>query len=488
MLPTALERYRPIIDDWNAFLEYLSRPQPATLRVNRLKADPAWVRARLAERGFHLEPYDWYPDLLRVERGPHSPGQTLEHWLGYFYLQEAAAAVPVLALDPQPGERVLDLSAAPGGKTTQMAERMGDEGLIVANDADARRLGALQHNVSRLGITAVAVTRVDGRRFPLGVPFDRVLVDAPCTAEGNARRSGRARRGAKLHQIRRLASIQVSLLRRGLTLVREGGVVVYSTCTFAPEENEAVVDEVVRAAGGAVVVEPLPPGLPGAPGVTAWEGRRFVPEVELCRRIYPHHLDSGGMFVARLRRVGPLPWAADGPAGEGSDAGPGWTEADPDLRARVVDWFRTRYGVDPAAFEGFHAFALGSERGIWLARVPRVPGWPELRSVGIRAVRAHGVTWKPTSFGLTRFAATARRNVVDLDREELRALLEGRRVAPPANLPEPLERGWVALRYDGAVIGCGLLLEDRVTSALPQERAEELLSCLRRESEGGRSP
>ena len=498
-----MERYRPIIDDWNAFIDYLNRPQPATLRVNRLKADPAALRARLEERGFALEPYDWYPDLWRVTREPYSPGQTLEHWLGYFYLQEAAAAVPVLALDPRPGERVLDLSAAPGGKSTQIAERMGDRGLVVANDPDTRRLGALLHNLQRLGVTGVAVTRADGRDFPGGLAFDRVLVDAPCSAEGNARRSARARRGATPRQIRRLTGTQAALLRRALVLVREGGVVVYSTCTFAPEENEGVVDEVVRAAGGAVVVEPLPEGLPGVPGVTAWEGRRFVPEVALCRRIYPHHLDSGGMFVARLRRVGPVPWAGEtsmaaghgpsaghgaaadtGPAAggrpEAGDAGPGWREPDEALRARVTAWFAEEYGVPEETFAGLEAY--GGDRGVWLARVPRVPDWPALWSVGLRVVRGHGATWKPTSFGLMQWAAGATRNVADLDRPALRALLEGRTVVPGEGAALA-RRGWVVLRYQGHAVGCGFWDGERLRSALPQERAGELLSILRREEE-----
>ncbi|EKP95249.1 RsmB/NOP family class I SAM-dependent RNA methyltransferase [Thermaerobacter subterraneus] len=487
MATAVFERYRTIIDDWEAFQAALARPQPATLRVNRLKADPGALRTRLEERGFRLEPYDWYPDLWRVVEEPFPPALTLEHWLGWFYLQEAAAAVPVLALDPRPGEVVLDLSAAPGGKSTQMAERMGGRGMVVANDPDPRRLAALAHNLQRLGITMAVVTRADGRQFPGGVAFDRVLVDAPCSAEGNARRSARAREGAGRHQRRRLPAVQEALLRRGLALARPGGVVVYSTCTFAPEENEAVVDRILREAEGAVRLEPLPPGLPGTAGVTAWEGRRFRPEVELCRRLYPHHLDSGGMFVARLRKEGPVPWEEPGgpgavpPGGAGPGGGPdgvGWQAADAGLREQVVAWFRQEFGLDEAVLAGLYAYSSEGQ-GIWLASLPRIPGWEERWSVGLRLVRAHGATWKPTSFGLVQWGSAATRNVVDLEKEALRALLEGRQVTPPPGAP--LERrGWVVLRYRGYAVGCGFWDGERLRSALPQERAGELRSILAR--------
>ncbi|GAB6876928.1 NOL1/NOP2/sun family putative RNA methylase [Thermaerobacter litoralis] len=504
-MPAAVfERYRAIVDDWDAFQASLARPQPTTLRVNRLKADPEALRARLEERGFRLEPYEWYPDLWRVTAEPFSPALTLDHWLGRFYLQEAAAAVPVLALDPQPGETVLDLSAAPGGKSTQMAERMGDRGMVVANDPDPRRLAALSHNLQRLGVTSAVVTRADGREFPGGVAFDRVLVDAPCSAEGNARRSARARQGAGRHQRRRLPAVQAALLRRGLALVRAGGVVVYSTCTFAPEENEGVVDLVLQEAEGAVTVEPLPEALPGVAGVTAWEGRRFRPEVEACRRIYPHHLDSGGMFVARLRKQGPVPW--EGAGGDGAGTGPGrrapagagtrspapsetdgstarpearWVEADAALRRRVAAWLREAFGLDEGVLDGVHAFG-NEDQGIWLAALNRIPGWAAVWSAGIRLVRGHGATWKPTSFGLMHWASGATRNVVDLDRAGLRALLEGRQIAAPPGAPLA-RRGWVVLRYQGHAVGCGFWDGQRLRSALPQERAGELLSILRRE-------
>jgi len=170
-----MERYRSIIPDFDTFLATLERPQPVTVRVNRLKATPDQVAEALRRRGFTVTPLPWNEWLLRVD-GEGSVAKTLEHWLGWFYVQEVSAATAVMALDPQPDERILDLCAAPGGKTTQMAELMGNTGLIVANDVTPKRLRALLANLSRIGVVNTIVTQWDGRNYPdLGIEFDKVL-------------------------------------------------------------------------------------------------------------------------------------------------------------------------------------------------------------------------------------------------------------------------------------------------------------------------
>jgi len=500
-----VERYRAIIDDWDAFRTALVTPQPTVVRANTLKADAGSVRDRLEAQGFRLSPHGWNPALFRVEAGPYPITRTAEHWLGYFYAQEAAAAVAAMALDAKAGERILDLSAAPGGKTTQIAELQGDAGLVVANDPQPARVQALLSNVYRLGILSTVVTSLDGRRFPPGTAFDRVLVDVPCSTEGNARRSARVRRAVRPQRAAALARLQRALLMQGLALLADGGTLVYATCTFAPEENEAVVDAVLRSARGAVTVEAIDDRLPGIPGITRWGDAVFAPELALTRRIYPHHLDSGGAYIARLRRQGPPPWPA--PAGEP----PARIHADPDLTRRFIDWWCRRFDVTPDRFEGLHAYERGGS--IWLSTHPAVPDWHGLQAVGLRVVRGPGggrnrgraggaagaggaggaagaggagTAWKPTSLGLMRFAAGARRNVVDLTRGALFDLLRGHRVdgSGPGALHRgiepvgPIDGGYVALRWQGEILGCGFVDARGLRSALPHGRAQELLTCL----------
>ena len=295
-----MERYRDIIPDWEGFWETLRAPLPTVIRTNTLRIAPAELKRRLEAKGFRLTPLSWYDGLFKVE-GDIPIGNTLEHWLGYYYVQEATQTLPALALDPRPGERVLDLCAAPGGKATQIAQLMGDQGTVVANDVSPKRLQALLANVYRLGVRSVVVTESRGEDYPEPEPlFDRVLVDAPCSGEGTARRHPHLRKGAPPGLIRRMAALQRRLLCRALELVRPGGVVVYSTCTLAPEENEGVVRYALDRGLGELI--PWVPPVPHARGLSAFSGTEFGPELTGTVRFYPHHFDSEGGFVAVLRR------------------------------------------------------------------------------------------------------------------------------------------------------------------------------------------
>jgi len=295
--PRPLDRYRPFIAEWDDFAAACGRPLPTDARINPLRSSLESLRDRLAPRGITIESSAWDPCIIRASR---PIGRTLEHWLGLFYLQERVQAAPVLALDPRPGERILDLCAAPGGKTVDIATRMRNVGLVVANEPNGRRQQALLTNINRIGVWNVTVTEYRGQDFPHAMAFDRVLVDAPCSAEGTLRKQSTLRDGAALPAIRRLARIQELLIVRAFDLLRVGGVLVYSTCTFAPEENEAVVSHLLTRRDARVTV--FQPPFPHSTGLEAWNGTTFETGTALCVRIYPHHLDSGGGFVARIER------------------------------------------------------------------------------------------------------------------------------------------------------------------------------------------
>ena len=298
-----IERYRSIVSEWDRFREAAERPEPTTLRVRRGRTTPERLRRRLAAKGFGLEPVGGLPDFLRVTEAPYSVAKTLEHWLGLFYVQQAVTGVAGPALDPRPGERVLDLCAAPGGKTVHLAELMEDRGTVVASDPDDNRIRALLGNVYRMGHPNVLVVSADGRSFPGGARFDRVLVDAPCPGEGTTRKGAGASRAQYRHNDHaKMQAIQKGLLRRAVELVRPGGVVVYSTCTYAPEENEGVLSGIYPEKAAIERIE-IPEGVTVDPGVPEWGGERYRPDVVNAIRFWPHHNDTGGFFVARLRRL-----------------------------------------------------------------------------------------------------------------------------------------------------------------------------------------
>lgn len=295
---SGLERYREIIPDWDEFIAACARPLPLTIRINRLRASPHEVNSRLASKGFSLTPISWADDLFHVDTARVS--KTIEHWLGLFYIQEAVQTLPVRILNPQPGETVLDMAAAPGGKCTQIASCMENLGPLVANEPVGKRQPSLMANINRLGVLNATVTSYRGESFPMHTHFDRVLLDAPCSAEGTVRKESSLRDGATTSAIARLSRLQRRLILRAYDLLKPGGTLVYSTCTFAPEENEGTVSYLLSERDALLERVKLP--LTAAAGVTAWNGEEYPPEVSQCVRVYPHHIDSGGGFIARLRK------------------------------------------------------------------------------------------------------------------------------------------------------------------------------------------
>jgi NOL1/NOP2/sun family putative RNA methylase len=296
-----LERYAGIIDDHDAFMEACDRPIPRTGRVNRVKSSFGEVRDALGDAGFGVDRFDWFPDGFRIEEPEGAKvGNTLPHYLGWVAVQEEVSMIPPVVLSDAVGlgdSLVLDACAAPGSKTTQVA---ADAAGVVANDDNVGRIAALRNNTDRLGLTNVAVTSYDGRRFPDALSFDAALVDVPCTSEGTVRKNPEYTETDAVSDDERasVAGVQKGILTRTLRLVRDGGRVVYSTCTFAPEENEEVVDHVVGNGDARVI--PFDIGLDSSPGVTGWRDEAYTDAVRDTRRFYPHLNDTGGFYVALL--------------------------------------------------------------------------------------------------------------------------------------------------------------------------------------------
>ena len=304
------QRYASLVDDFDAFRAACDRPLPSVVRVNTLKASPDRAKRALDTADVGYEPADWHQGLLRLdERGP---GTSWPYFHGWLHGQEEVSTLPALALDPQPGEVVWDACAAPGSKATQLAALMDDEGVVIGNDNNLGRLSALRHNAERLGITNLAVTNQDARNFslkPFGdrgsdperiEAFDRALVDAPCSCEGTIRKNPDAFEEWSLSHVEGIAGVQKGILRRAIDATRPGGTVVYSTCTFAPEENEAVLDHVLDGDDCEIREWEPPEEFATDPGVTEWQGAEYDPAVERAHRVYPHRNDTGGFFCATL--------------------------------------------------------------------------------------------------------------------------------------------------------------------------------------------
>ena len=286
------------------FLEANEVDRPVTIRTNTLKTRRKDLQQALQTRGMRVEAMDkWSKVGLVVYSSPVPIGATPEYLAGHYIIQSAASFLPVMALGPEPGERVLDMCAAPGGKSAHLAALMKNSGVLFSNDLKRERLRALNANLHRLGAHNAVVTSYDGRQYPSVMRgFDRCLLDAPCTGLGVIAKDPSVKMTRDESQLLKLSHLQKELLLACIDSVdaesATGGIVVYSTCSVSVEENEAVVDYALKKRD--VKLEPT--GLQfGVPGFTRWREHRFHPSVALTRRFYPHTHNMDGFFVARFK-------------------------------------------------------------------------------------------------------------------------------------------------------------------------------------------
>ena len=247
-------------------------PRRTTLRVNRLKGTREEVTEALAEAGMPFEQVSWFGDAFALEPGQEEAVRTLPlYGQGKIYLQSLSSMIPPLLLGAQAGENVLDMAAAPGGKTTEIASLTGDLALITACERSAPRLARMKANLERQGAGRVTAMNMDARDLSDYYSFDRVLLDAPCSGSGTVSRDSRGRFDEAL--LRRNAALQRALLAKAVRLTKKGGTIVYSTCSILREENEAVVSDALRRGGCRLLpvdktdmaeIPRLPCTLPGA--------------------------------------------------------------------------------------------------------------------------------------------------------------------------------------------------------------------------------
>jgi NOL1/NOP2/sun family putative RNA methylase len=292
------ERYLPVVDDPEAFLACLGTLTPKSFRVNTLKSSIAEVQARFAGYGIGIRQASWCPEAF-VSEVPELGG-TLEHFLGSIYIQELASMLPPVLVrkELESARMVLDACAAPGSKTTQMAAMMQNRGLIVANDIDYSRIRALKFNMEKTGTINTMITNQNLLHFPAALQFDVVLLDAPCSGEGTIRKTDSVLQGWSERVIEGHAQLQKQLIVKAYDLLAPGGVMVYSTCTLAPEENEAVVDTLLSERKEARLENLSVPGLRLSPAIMEWKGRKYDDELSKVARVWPHHNDTDGFFVA----------------------------------------------------------------------------------------------------------------------------------------------------------------------------------------------
>lgn len=293
------------------FFEANEVARPITIRTNTLKTRRRDLAQALVNKGVNLQPIgNWTKVGLQIFDSQVPIGATPEYLAGHYILQAASSFLPVIALDPQENERILDMAAAPGGKTTYISALMKNTGCIFANDANKNRTKSLIANIHRLGCTNTIVCNYDAREFPKVIGgFDRILLDAPCSGTGVIGKDQSVKVSRTEKDFIQIPHLQKQLLLSAIDSVdcnsKKGGVIVYSTCSVAVEEDEAVVDYALRKRPNVKLVDT---GLViGKEGFTNYRGKKFHPSVKLTRRYYPHTYNVDGFFVAKFQKIGPSP-------------------------------------------------------------------------------------------------------------------------------------------------------------------------------------
>lgn len=441
----------------DAFIACCKTPLRRSIRVNTLKISVEDFLARVADKDWTLTPVPWCDTGFWIEREDEdsvSLGNTAEHMAGLFYIQEASSMMPVSALlkDNDQLGCVLDMAAAPGSKTTQIACAMENRGALVANELAASRIKVLHANLQRCGVYNTALTHFDGDVFGGWAPesFDSILLDAPCSGEGAIRKDEDAMANWSLASVADIASVQRDLIVSGFQALKPGGVMVYSTCTLNLQENQQVCHFLKESFGDAVIFEPLGDLFPGAENVLTEEG--FL-------HVYPQVFDSEGFFVARIRkhhsvespkvkkRLGKFPFS---PASDKE-------------HTQIVASLKT--SLDLAIPEDSEIWLRDKEVWLFPANLRTLLGEIRFQRIGVKLAEQHkkGFRWQHEAM-IT--LATGQESVATpLTAEQAKEWFMGRDIRPE----NMRGQGEVIVTYRDYPIGIGKWVSNRIKNGLPRE-------------------
>ena len=446
----------------NDFYNCIANPLPHTIRFNSLKGEILHLKEFLEEQKFRLEYFPGFVDVFRLLYQPYPIGKSLSHFLGHFYVQDIASMLPPRVLDPQPGETVLDLSAAPGSKTTQMAVMMKNQGIILANDIVFKRLRALINNLLRMGIIQTAVTKSFGESIGnmYFETFDKILLDPACSGLGTLHKTPEVLSWWTHNHCIRLAASQRSLISSAIKALKPGGILVYSTCTLTPEENE----EVIHFAKDKLPVEILPVDLPQLktrPALRKFEGKIFHSEIENCRRLYSFENETEGFFIAKLRKTASLP---DTPVRKD-----GFNYQLPTISHKTspvkkyLDYFSAHFDIPRSEFSRYE-YQISKDITVFSREVAQFNFRSKPIKCGLTIGRAMTQIGKLTTEGIHFFG-----NLLQKNRVELENLSQLEDFVNRRSLEVQCEgKNQLAFSYRAIPIGYGLEEQGKIKSQFPK--------------------
>ncbi|MEZ8102626.1 16S rRNA (cytosine(1407)-C(5))-methyltransferase RsmF [Vibrio bivalvicida] len=438
------------------FVAACQRPLRKSIRVNTLKISVDDFLARAKSKDWQLESVPWCSEGFWIEADETDIplGNTAEHMSGLFYIQEASSMMPVSALFNQDDKfnSVLDMAAAPGSKTTQIAASMDNQGVLVANEFSASRVKVLHANIERCGVRNAALSNFDGRVFGGWLPeqFDAVLIDAPCSGEGTVRKDADAMKNWSKASVVEISDTQKDLIESAFHALKPGGVMVYSTCTLSIEENQQVCHHLKEVFGDDVEFESLSDLFPQADEALTEEG--FL-------HIFPQVYDCEGFFVARIRKVG----SVEAPKVKKRLGKFPFEKASAKVQSDIFTQLKATLDIELPQ----ESSVWLRDNDVWLFPIQLEPMLGELRfsRMGIKIAEAHKKGYRWQHQVATALAKGNEKTAVALSVDDAREWFMGRDVRP-----EGLSgKGEVIVTFGNDVIGLGKWVGNRIKNGLPRE-------------------
>lgn len=459
-LKHALNSFLPL-DQQQAFVESCGKPLRKSIRVNTLKCSVEKFLDITNFLGWKLDPIPWCEQGFWIDADVLADvalGNLPEHIQGLFYIQEASSMLPPVALfsqvelinEQQP--LVVDMAAAPGSKTTQIAALLQNRGIVLANELSASRLKSLHTNLVRCGILNTCMSHLDARKIGTLMPgqFDYVLLDAPCGGEGTVRKDVQALRDWQLTKVEELAELQKELIVSAYKALKPGGTMVYSTCTLSLEENHRVADYLVENSDA--VVQPLAQLFEGAEKVTSKQGYLLV---------LPHIFDSEGFFVACFHK----PVDAINDYSIKNIYSSPFETPKKKTRQEIVGYYQKHFGIEiePQGFK-----LLQRDKEIWLfpEAIDLVSPFLKVNRAGMKIAKIYPNKIRSSHEMACCLGAKANKQFTELSPQQLEMYWRGQNITIDDN---EVKSGEVLLRYQESVIGVAQLNKGAIKNALPRE-------------------
>ncbi len=298
-LPYMIDRFIEMLGECETkeLIKFNETTLPQSIRLNSLRNSFENSERLLKKKGIQLEKNTEFPESRTITKSPHPIGATPEYLNGFYMLQGKNSLYPPRILDPQEGELIGDFAAAPGGKTSHLAQLMNNKGIIIGLEINANRCRSLKSNLSRMGVENTAVFKMDARNAKdFNLQFDKILLDAPCSGSGIIINDPTRKKSKSLKDILHYHDYQVSLLTTALNVLKTNGELVYCTCSLEPEENELVISDILKK----VDVKLSEIEVKGKPGITKFLDMDLEKNLTKTRRLYPHETNGEGFFIAKL--------------------------------------------------------------------------------------------------------------------------------------------------------------------------------------------